>query len=105
MAVTITLMEVTSALGLLTDEASRHYPVASALVEEYARGSIIPAEIENEAVVRLTGFLHSTATSHGGIRSQKVDDLEVQYFASHKSALRNSGAEMLLSRFKQRRAV
>ena len=106
MAVTITLMEVTSALGLSTDEAARHYPVATALVTEYARGSDgIPGEIVNEATVRLTGFLANTATSHGGIRSQKVDDLEVQYFASHQSALRNSGAEMLLSRFKQRRAL
>ena len=105
MAVTITLMETQIALGLTTEETARHYPVASLLVEEYARGSTIPVEIENEAVVRLTGFLHSTATSHGGIRSQKVDDLEVSYFSNHKAALRNSGAETLLSRFKQRRAV
>ena len=105
MAVTITLNEVQSALGLTTDEAARHFPVASLMVEEYARGSTIPVEIENEATVRLTGFLHSTATSHGGIRSQKVDDLEVSYFSNHKAALRNSGAETLLSRFKQRRAL
>ena len=105
MAVTVTLMETSAILGLSTQEAARHFPVATVIVEEYARGSTIPVEIENEAVVRLTGFLHSTATSHGGIRSQKVDDLEVSYFSNHKAALRNSGAEMLLSRFKQRRAV
>ena len=105
MAVTITLMETQIALGLTTDETARHYPVATALVEEYARGSTIPVEIVNEATVRLTGFLASTATSHGGIRSQKVDDLEVSYFSNHKAALRNSGAETLLSRFKQRRAL
>ena len=106
MAVTVTLMEVQSALGLTTDEAARHYPVATALVTEYARGSDgIPVEIVNEATVRLTGFLANTATSHGGIREQKVDDLSVSYFANNKNALRNSGAENLLSSFKQRRAV
>ena len=105
MAVTVTLMEPSTILGLSTQETARHYPVATAIITEYVRGSTIPVELVNEATVRLTGFLASTATSHGGIRSQKVDDLEVQYFSNHKSALRNSGAEMLLSRFKQRRAV
>ena len=105
MAVTVTLMETQIALGLSTDETARHYPVATALVEEYARGSIIPVEIVNEATVRLTGFLANTATSHGGIRESKVDDLSVSYFANNKNALRNSGAENLLSSFKQRRAV
>ena len=66
----------------------------------------IPGEITlTRQTVRLTGFLANTATSHGGIRSQKVDDLEVQYFANNKNALRNSGAENLLSPFKQRTGV
>ena len=106
MALTITLMETSAILGLSTEETQRHFPIASALVEEYVRGSDgIPGELTNEAAVRLTGFLANTATTHGGIRSQKVDDLEVQYFANNKNALRNSGAENLLSPFKQRRAV
>ena len=116
MAITILWSDVASELGIsvpnpipdpLTGELKtleRLFSVASAIITEYGRDSSIPGGIENEAVVRLTGFLANNARTSGGVKSQKVDDLTVEYFANHKSALRNSGAETLLSRFKQRRA-
>ena len=117
MAVTITVAELANVLGnynvpdytpgtdptpIIVQKAERLLPIASALVEEYCRGSACPGAVMNEAVVRVSGWLNSMVLSTG-IKSQKVDDLEVEYFASQRSALKNSGAESLLTRFKQRR--
>ena len=119
MAVTITVAELAKVLGnynvpayvpgtdptpVIVQKAERLLPIASELVTEYCRGSIVPGSVMNEAVVRCAGWLNSMVLSTG-IKNQKVDDLEVEYFASQRSALKNSGAEGLLSRFKQRRAV
>ena len=105
MAITISTMELVNALDLGVNIVERFRPVGEALIEEYVRGSTIPAGIENEALVRLVGFLASTAKIHQGVKSQQVDDLKVEYFSNHKVAMKNSGAESLLTRFKQRRAV
>ncbi|MYC28154.1 MAG: hypothetical protein F4X63_09220 [Nitrospira sp. SB0662_bin_26] len=115
MAITITGLEVFQELNLddfitetdtLDTKGQRLFDVASAIVQEYTRGSTVPDAIENEAVVRVTGWIHSTRKRDGGIKSQKVDDLEVEYFSNHKTGvLKHSGAETLLSPFKQRRAL
>ena len=117
MAITILYTDVASELGVevpdplpnpLEGELKRIeqlFPVASALISEYTRDSSIPAGVENEALVRLVGFMASTSSSNQGVKSQQVDDLKVEYFSNHKNAMKNSGAESLLTRFKQRRAV
>ena len=105
MAITITKAKIGEQLNLDEDMMDRFFPVAEALIIEYVRGSTIPAGVENEALVRLVGFLASAASSNQGVKSQQVDDLKVKYFSNHKNAMKNSGAESLLTRFKQRRAV
>ena len=105
MAITITNLEVENVLNLGVNIVEPLYPVAEALIMEYVRGSTIPAGVENEALVRLVAFMASTAKTNQGVKSQQVDDLKVEYFSNHKNAMKNSGAESLLTRFKQRRAV
>ena len=119
MAITILYTDVASELGVEVPDPlpnpfdlegelkriERLFHVASELVMEYCRGSACPSNLQNEAVVRLVGFMASTAKTNQGVKSQQVDDLKVEYFSNHKNAMKNSGAESLLTRFKQRRAV
>ena len=115
MAITITGLEVFQELNLddfitetdtLDTKGQRLFDTATTLVGEYARGSSIPDAVMNEATVRVVGWLHSTAKRDGSVKSQRVDDLEVTYFSKNKTGiLKNSGAETLLSPFKQRRAL
>ena len=80
----------------------RLFEVGSELVNEFCRDSVVPSELQNEAVLRTVAWLLSDAHRQG-IRSQKVDDLTVEYQPGQRSALKHSGAESLLSPFKQRR--
>ena len=96
MAITILWTDVASELGLdvpspIPDPlpqnlrtVERLFDVASDLVTEYCRDSACPSNVENEAVVRCVGWLNNSAHRQG-IKSQKVDDLEVEYFPSHRS--------------------
>ena len=43
--------------------------------------------LENEALIRVVGWMYSTKKRDGGLKSQKVDDLEVEYFSNHKSGV------------------
>jgi len=120
MAVTLTSIELAQVLSnyTLPDTVSEHdmykptvvkqaqrlLPVVNQLVTEYCRGSDVPGEIMNEAATRAAMWLYSSGLAKG-LKSQKVDDLEVEYFPSQRSALKHSGAEQLLSSFKQRRAI
>ena len=107
MAITVTLAEAAQELGVRDDNkrVTRLYDVASELVNEYSRASMIPSQVQNEAMIRAMGWLLQNTGKSGGLKSQKVDDLEVEYFSNQRSALKQSGAEALLSRFKQRRAL
>ena len=107
MAITVTLTEAANELGRRSEDerVTRLYDVASELVTEYSRGSTVPSQIQNEAMVRCLGWLLRDNGKSGGVKSQKVNDLEVEYFSNQRSALKQSGAEALLSRFKQRRAL
>ena len=89
MAITLSTMEIVNALDLDASIVERFRPVAEALIIEYVRGSTIPAGVENEALVRLVGFMASTASSNQGVKSQQVDDLKVEYFSNHKVAMKN----------------
>ena len=106
MAITITQSEAEQELGLTaSNKVTRLYNVASELVTEYVRGSTVPSNVQNEAMVRCMGWLIQNTGTSGGLKSQKVDDLSVEYFSNQRSVLKQSGAEALLSRFKQRRAL
>ena len=73
---------------------------ASAMVEQYAPGA--PAAIKNEAVHRFAGYL--SQAGFGAIAKDAVGPMSVDYVVNHANAFRNSGAAMLLSRWRARRA-
>ena len=99
MAVTITVSEVAAETGANSATAERLLAVSVALVERY--GANAPEAIENEAALRISGYLF--AQPKASIRSESVGTLEAEYAPSRQSALRHSGAMALLSPFLMRR--
>ena len=100
MAVTISVIELAAELGSDSATATRLLAVATALIEQY--GAVAPEEIENESVLRISGYLHGQPKA--SIRAESVGSLSVDYAPSRQGALRHSGAMALLSPFKVRRA-
>ena len=98
-AVTITPVQLRQALEAHPAMAERLHPVAVALVERYAPDA--PEDIQNEATIRVAGWLYETPSS--GVRSEAVGDISTTWTPSMTSALRASGAMALLSPWKVRR--
>ena len=74
---------------------------SAAMVEDYAPGA--PQAIRDEAVIRLAGWM--AGSDYATIVSEtSVGDAKVEYVVRHQDAWRNSGAGMLLTRWKVRRA-
>ncbi len=96
------LREAVAGRTLDSDDAASYLgEVASAMVESYAPGA--PQAVKDEAVVRFAGYL--AGSDFGGIVSEiSVGSKQVEYVTNHTNAWRNSGAGMLLSRWKVRRA-
>ena len=69
-------------------------------IEGYAPNA--PEALQNEAAIRFTGYL--AQADYGTIRSESAGGREVEYHQNHATAFRNCGAEMLLTRYKKRRA-
>ena len=95
MAVTITVDELLAALRLGTTDAetaqaTRLLAYATEAVEKHAPGEDVPVTIQNEAVVRLSGYLFDQPTAGRG--------------AAYANALRNSGAAAILSPYRIHRA-
>ena len=80
--------------------AERLLGVASRAALDYAPKA--PAVMLNEAVVRFAGYLNQS--DFGGVRSETLGPMSVEYVVNHAAAFRNSGAGMLLTRYKVRRA-
>ena len=74
---------------------------AAALVEAYAPNA--PQAIKDEALIRFCGYL---AQSDFGtvIKESGLPGHEAEYVTNHANAWRNSGAGMLLTRWRIRRA-
>ena len=100
MAVALTTADLEAAAGISSATAVRLLPVATALVEDYAPAA--PTALQNEAVVRVAGYLAQTPAST--LRRVDVGSVTIDYRAGEKTALRNSGAMALLTSFKRRRA-
>ena len=100
MAVTITVSEVAAETGTDSATAERLLAVSVALIERY--GANAPEAIENEAALRISGYLF--AQPKASIRSESVGTLEAEYAPSRQGALRHSGGMALLSPWKVRRA-
>ena len=101
MAVTIDAAELGKAIGSTEDVATRLLAVAKAHVERYAPDA--PSEVQNEAVIRLAGYL-SQSQATIAMRSVSVGGIDVQAPPTHAPAFRNCGAMGLLSPWKVRRA-
>ena len=104
MAVTLTAQQLTDEVGGekpgSVKRATRVLAVAAELVTDYAPDA--PDVIHNEAVIRLGGWL--LQSDYGGVRSESLGPQSVDYTTNHAAAFRTSGAMMLLTRYKRRRA-
>ena len=74
--------------------------VASAMVEQYAPRA--PGALKDEAVLRFAGYL--AQSDFGTIAKEGIGPRDVEYVTNHASAFRNSGAAMLITRWRVRRA-
>lgn len=74
--------------------------VAAAMVEDYA--SAAPQVLRNEALIRFAAYLQQ-ATSFT-TTAKTIGPVSVDMVTNHAPAFRNSGAAMLLTRWRQRRA-
>ena len=95
MAVDINVEALQDALRLGTTDAetaqaTRLLAYATEAVEKHAPGEDVPVTIQNEAVVRLAGYLFDQPTAGRG--------------AAYANALRNSGAAAILSPYRIHRA-
>ena len=104
MAVTIIRDEIIDDIGAhhASDlpRLERMLAVATEVVESYAPNA--PEVIQNEAAIRFVGYL--AQADYGTIRSESAGGRSVEYHLNHSTAFRNCGAEMLLTRYKKRRA-
>ena len=106
MAVTIALAAFSERVGGTNADGtidSRIQPIldaATAIVE--AEAPAAPEAVQNEAVVRLGGYL--AQSDYGGIVKESIGAKEVEYTVNHAAAFHRSGAKGLLSRWKRRRA-
>ena len=99
MAMTVDAGTVAAAAQVTADQAARLLPVASRLVEQYAPDA--PEEIQNEAVIRVAGWLGQTPA--GSLTRVQTGPRETEYAPGQKGALRHSGAMSLLAPWKVRR--
>ena len=100
MAVTVTAQQLADETSADLDRATRVLAVARRMVEDYA--PLAPSEIQDEATIRFGGYLLSS--DYGAVRDESIGPMSASYVVNHSSAFRNSGAAMLLTRYKQRRA-
>ncbi len=100
MAVTLTAEALAVETSADTERARRILAVASALVEKYAPEA--PEAIQNEAAIRLGGYL--SQADYGTIRTETLGPYSVSHQMNHAMAFRNSGAQALLTYWRERRA-
>ncbi|MYA42601.1 MAG: hypothetical protein F4Z31_12715 [Gemmatimonadetes bacterium] len=99
MAVTVDAATVVAAAQVSEDQAARLLAVATTLVERYAPNA--PEAIQNEAVIRVAGWLGQTPA--GSFTRVQTGPRETEYAPGQKGALRHSGAMSLLAPWKVRR--
>ena len=100
MAVDLTAQQLAEESGADLSRAERVLPAAREMVEQYAPGA--PDAPKVEAIIRFGGYL--LGSDHGGIAKESIGPRDVEYTVNHAAAFRNSGAAMLLTRWRVRRA-
>ena len=98
--VTITADVLAAEIRATEPRAARLLEVATEHVERYAPDA--PSSLLNESVIRFAGYLNGS--DYGGFRQQTVGPKTLEFVVNHAAAFRNSGAAMLLSVYKVRRA-
>ena len=98
MAVTAQLLSDETSADL--DRATRVLPVAERMVEDYAPNA--PDELKDEATIRFAGYL--LGSDYGAIVDETIGPYSQSHQTNHAAAFRNSGAAMLLTRYRVRRA-
>ena len=100
---TLTTAELAAFLEVDEDRAAQILEVASTMVTQYAPSA--PAAMQNEAVRRFAGYLEQRPAG-STVQSKDVGPVSVTYdpISAHGPAFRNSGAAMLLTRWRRRRA-
>ena len=96
------LREAVGGRALDSDDAANALgEAAAAMVEDYAPGA--PQVLKDESTLRFAGYL---AQSDFGtvMKESGLPGHDVEYITNHSNAWRNSGAGMLLSRWRMRRA-
>ena len=96
----LTAQELADETSATLARATRVLPVATTLVERYAPNA--PHVLKREAAIRFGGYL--LGSDYGGIAKESIGPREAEYTVNHASAFRNSGAAMLLTGFRVRRA-
>ena len=101
-AVTLTAEALAAETGAELEQARRLLAVATARVEKYA--PVAPETLQNEAVIRYSGYL--SGSDYGGVQSESIGPRSVEYTppSNNAAAFRNSGAAGLLTHYKRRRA-
>lgn len=79
--------------------SARVLTVATQAVTDYAPQA--PEAMQLEAVLRFGGYLLSS--DFGTVRKETDGPFDTEYVTNHAAAFRNSGAAMLLTRYKVRR--
>ena len=82
------------------ERAARVLPVATRAVEDYAANA--PDELKDEAIIRFGAYL--LTSDYGAVVAQTLGPMSLSFTTNHAAAFRNSGAAMLLTSYKQRRA-
>ena len=98
--VTITAAQLADEANASRSRAERVLPVAIQVVTDYAPAAPVP--LLDEAVLRFAGYL--LGSDVGAVRKETVGPYDVEHVTNHAAAFRNSGAAMLLTRHKVRRA-
>ena len=97
----MTAQQLADEAGATIERATRVMPVAQTMVDDYAPAA--PEALRDEATIRFGSYL--LGSDFGTIRQEAVGPLTVDYVVNHAAAFRNSGAAMLLTRYKKRRAA
>ena len=99
--ITYTAADLAAELRADTATAERLFAVAVNEVEAYAPKA--PAPNKTESLIRFAAYLRDA--DPGTQQSQTFGPKSIDFVTNHASAFRASGAAMLLSRYKVRRAM
>ena len=107
MAVDLTAAALRDELGLADDTAgnrtaTRLLSIVSAEIEQFAPAAAV--DVQNEAAIRMSGWLNATDASMAILSELEVGELDFTFRSFAVGSLRASGAMALLSPWKRRRA-